>query len=172
MSDAGNPTNHEHQCAAPVNPRTVADTDRGPGNGRPRIRVPRSNVVVESVPSESNGGQRVIVRCRVCDLRVFDVVGVPADVLVDDPVRCGSLRIVRVCRCGRHQQGRVTGRPGFTLADGLTGRWCCECGSFLAAVDAVRGRVTVPCRRCRSDCRATVADVIGAAQGEAVAQAS
>lgn len=172
MSDLEKPTHHENAFVASVNPPAVLNADRGHGICRLRILVPRSNVVAERAPAELNGDQRVIVRCRECDRRAFDVVGVPADVFLDDPARLGTLRIVRACRCGRHQHGQVTGRPGFAPTDGLAGRWCCECGSFLAKVDAIRGRVAVPCRRCHRQLRATAADVMVAVQGEDLLRAS
>ena len=157
------------QAEVPADLRNAGPTAGGGRvGGRVRIPVPRSNVVVEPARTEPAGGHRAVVRCRACDRRAFDVVGVPADVLVDDATGLGTLLVERACRCGRQQGGPVTGRPGVAPAGGLAGRWCCECGSFLAEVDAVRGRVAVRCRRCPLELRATAADAMAAAVGAVV----
>ncbi len=131
------------------------------------LRVPRSNVAVEPVTVEANLVRRAVVRCWTCHRRAFDVIGVLVDTPRDADERFASLSVARRCVCHRTPEGQVTPKPGQPLPDGLIDAWRCKCGHFLARVDPVRGRLTVPCRRCGAELRATVADVIAAAEGAA-----
>jgi hypothetical protein len=115
----------------------------------PYLSVPRSNVVVEIAISLAQSqridhGPKVLVRCGGCGHRVFDL---RAD---HDGLR--SLVATRKClRCGRLNCGRITRVSGYALSgsDAIDGDWLCECGHYLGRVDAVRGRITVPCRHCK-----------------------
>ena len=130
---------------------------------RPRLPVPRSNVTVEVVISLTQSqridhGPAVLVRCAACDRRLFDL---RAEL---DGLR--SLVASRKCPgCGRLNSGLVTCSDGhpLTASDALSGDWWCECGHNLGRVDAVRGRITVLCRRCKVKARVTAADAIAVA---------
>ena len=134
--------------------------------------VPRSNVAVERVSVEPSGVHRAVVRCRACGRRAFDVVGVPADVALPAPVWFDRLRVERRCLCGRTSEGQVAARPGQPPPQGPAGAWRCECGHFLASVDAASGRVWVRCRKCRLELQATAAYVMATARTEGLPRAS
>jgi hypothetical protein len=130
----------------------------------PRVPVPRSNVTVEITISLAESrridhGPSVKVRCgEPCGHRLFD--------LRADSSGFRSIVVTRKCpKCGRRNSGRITGISGDPLRaeDGLSGPWMCECGHCLGYVDAVRGRVKVPCRHCKEQASVCVADAIAVA---------
>lgn len=136
------------------------------------VPVPRSNVAVEPVCIGADRAHLAVVRCRSCNRRAFDVVGLPTDIAPQGSPRFAVLGITRRCRrCDRLQDGQVTGRSGYPLLSGLDGIWRCECGHALGVVAEVRGRVKVRCR-CGLELRSTAADVIDTAEAARIADAS
>ena len=127
-----------------------------PTHRQPRsVRVPRSNASAEVLPAASADPiSKVTVRCSGCDRRQFDLA--PTE---DDEGRsCLDLE-KRCVRCGRYSHVHLTDHPRSPLPGALDGRWVCECGGFLAEIQAVRGRVTARCR-CGEDVRVTGFDAM------------
>ena len=163
---------HEHHRDHARVARAAAAAARDCPDGRSVRPVDRSNVVVARASVNDDGIHRAAVRCRACQGRAFDVLGVPADVLAPTGPRFASLWIARRCLCDRTSVGRVAARPGHPPPLGLAGSWRCARGHFLAAVDPALGRVRLPCRKCRLELYAIVADVIEAARVDGLVRAS
>jgi hypothetical protein len=147
-----------------------ASGDRPPSQSV--VPVERSNVLVARASVNEDGIYRVAVRCRACNGRAFDVLGVHADVHMPCRAQFASLWVARRCVCGRTVAGRVAAQPGQPPPLGLAGSWRCTRGHFLAEIDPTLGRLRLPCRKCRLELYAIAAEVIRAAQFEELAQAS
>lgn len=139
---------------------------------QPLVAVPRSNVAVERPSLEEEGIRRAPVRCRACNGRSFDLLGVPADVRSLGAAPFASLWIARRCLCRRTSAGRVAVQPGVPPPLGLVGSWRCARGHFLADVDPASGRVRVPCRKCHLELSVVPADAMVAALIDDLARAS
>jgi hypothetical protein len=111
--------------------------------------------VTTSIENAAKGEYRV--HCADCGHRLFDVIE-------KRNVRGRVLRYVVEAKCGyckRQHTRPVTAYPGEAL--GESDRWLCKCNTFLARIEAVRGRLTVHCR-CQKDVRVTVAEAVQVAR--------
>jgi hypothetical protein len=108
--------------------------------------IPHDNATVEL---DSFDGNYFHVYCGNCTRRQFDIrnqgqkhSGIP------------FYKVEKSCpHCKRLVDRPVTAVRGTPIGSG--GRWACECGGFLATVDAIRGRLTLQCR-CGHEVRVTV----------------
>jgi hypothetical protein len=150
--------------------------DRSTGGGGPEagpvVAVPESNVAAEPVRIDAEGIHHTAVRCRACNRRAFDVLGVPADVRSPTAPQFASLWIASRCACRRTSVGRVAARRDLPPPLGLTGGWRCTRGHYLAEVDPSSGRVRAPCRKCHIELYVIAADVMHAALTDDLARAS
>ena len=116
------------------------------------LPVPRSRGAVARW-----SGDGADVRCAACSKLLFKVKRSPDS----------TLTIERACRgfhaggtCGLRNQGRVTEYPGIRVANSLPEAWQCSgCGSRLARVSPVKGRIAVWCR-CGAKVAVTATDAI------------
>ena len=121
------------------------------------VPIPGSRAVARA---SSDGAE---VRCRSCGQLLFKLRRA-ASGGVEIERKCP--RLDRGVRCGRINNGLVTDRPGYPLADGLhdslADLWhCASCGQSLGRIHANSGRITVNCRR-HGKIAVTAADAINA----------
>ncbi len=106
--------------------------------------VPHSNVRAETDYWAETGDPALIIRCDDCGYRLYDAR--PRVVFMGEGVigvYCYNLQ--RKCpKCKVLNNRDITCHDGQAV--GEDGRWLCNCGAFLAQVQAPRGRVKVPCR--------------------------
>lgn len=121
--------------------------------------VPRSDVVVEVAYPKGRALVAIVrhARCghRLCDVLEHErLVGFAG--LGDVPVYERQFLVERACpRCKTQNTRAVTARRGVPVGD--SGAWQCEhCGGHLAQVDAPRGRLVLPCPKCRAGQKARV----------------
>lgn len=130
--------------------------------------IPNSRAVAE-IRRTGDGSLVAAVRCAAGGHRLFDVyereVFSHIDQFSDVPIHETRYLVVRQCpRCKTRDARYVTAQRGIPV--GVDGPWKCDhCGAHLARIEAPRGRLIVPCPKCRStpdhpkiDIRVTAAD--------------
>jgi phage FluMu protein Com len=130
--------------------------------------IPRSTAVLQVAREQGSGAACAIVRCKDCSHRLFDVfereiqVGWYAEIDVAEYET--QLFVARKCpRCKSANTRHVTAKPGHPV--GEFGPWRCHhCSSFLARIDAPRGRLILMCNKtgCKHEVRVTAAEVFHA----------
>lgn len=106
--------------------------------------VPHSNVRALVDYWAESSDPALIVRCGDCGNRLYDAR--PRVLSMGESMHCTTCyALVRKCpKCKQLNTRDVTDTDGERVGD--SGRWLCNCGAFLAEVQAPRGRVKVPCR--------------------------